>query len=1088
MFQLCLPVLPPVQIKMMYGHHMLDPVDGMVNPDMLEVGNGGMSTEEYRSHFDRMLPFDPTEVMVTNREIEQEVGNLKEEVREMMASLHRRFDQMASSVQVMQEEIGSMKTRSRHPSPDPSNANPNPDSSNANRGLHNQGETSGSHRLSMYHRSVKIDFPKFDGEDPTAWIYRAEQYFSFSQIPEDAWVQLASFHLEREASQWFQWYEKMRGTPSWPELVEALCVRFGPTQYEDFTGALIRLSQTSTVREYQQQFERLANRTIGLTDSFFTSCFINGLRDDIRHEVKMFKPTNLLRAISLARSQEEKLTAQRKLVRAPVQKPNPIFTNQPSPSQPPIKRLTPLEIKERRDKGLCYNCDEKFHIGHRCTSQRLFLMEGSWSDDYDDIRQEEDEPSNPNSDQPLEISMHAIAGSLAPQTMRVRGTIKRLPITILIDSGSTHNFIDSACVSQAGCPIQTGEDINVMVANGDKLASKGKCTNLTIKFQNMEITTDFFVLPLGGCDVVLGAYWLRTLGPILWDFSRLQMQFTYKGEYCTLKGMKDAQNGVATNHCIEHMIRKRSSGLLVHLFNTSIHMDRHEEPADLQELLTAFTDVFAEPNGLPPNRSKDHRIELLPNSCPVSVRPYRYPHFQKAEIEKIVKDMLCMGLSTYEKEMMAVLHAVQKWRPYLLGRRFTILTDHKSLKYYTEQRITTPAQQKWLTKLLGYDFEIKYRKGTDNSAADALSRRSEELAIAAISTPVFDWIAEIKGDYQRDTKLWELIQSLQNSNEANPLYSWENGILRRMGRVVISATSPRRWEILKELHASPTGGHSGYLKTMKRMARNVYWQGMNKEIKSFVAECDVCQRHKGETVAPPGLLQPLPIPSQIWMDISMDFIVGLPPSQGKTVILVVVDRLSKYAHFTAMSHPYTASSVAHAYVENVFKLHGMPASIVSDRDAVFMSQFWQEFFKMQGTTLKRSTSYHPQTDGQTEAPLLLGCDIRSMDNETFGLLSNKEVINVSQDKLGIQGKKVKKTRDLEVWSGPLSGDRVAVVLWNRGSSKASITADWSDVGLKSSTIVDARNLWTHSTISSVRGQLKATVDAHACRMYVLTPQ
>ncbi|OVA10768.1 Glycoside hydrolase [Macleaya cordata] len=123
-----------------------------------------------------------------------------------------------------------------------------------------------------------------------------------------------------------------------------------------------------------------------------------------------------------------------------------------------------------------------------------------------------------------------------------------------------------------------------------------------------------------------------------------------------------------------------------------------------------------------------------------------------------------------------------------------------------------------------------------------------------------------------------------------------------------------------------------------------------------------------------------------------------------------------------------------------------------------------------------------------KAPLLIGCDIRSMNNVTSELLSNKEVIAVNQDKLGVQGKRVKKDGDLEVWAGPLSGDRVAVVLWNRGSTQAQITAHWLDIGFKPSTVVDVRDLWAHSTTASVKDPLSATVDSHACRMYVLTPK
>ncbi|KAM4112789.1 hypothetical protein ACJW30_05G167300 [Castanea mollissima] len=123
-----------------------------------------------------------------------------------------------------------------------------------------------------------------------------------------------------------------------------------------------------------------------------------------------------------------------------------------------------------------------------------------------------------------------------------------------------------------------------------------------------------------------------------------------------------------------------------------------------------------------------------------------------------------------------------------------------------------------------------------------------------------------------------------------------------------------------------------------------------------------------------------------------------------------------------------------------------------------------------------------------KAPLLIGCDIRSMDNMTFELLSNKEVIAVNQDKLGVQGKKVKKDGNLEVWAGPLSDNKVAIILWNRGSSKATVTAYWSDIGLKPETVVSARDLWAHSTQSSVQGQLSANLESHACKIYLLTPQ
>jgi hypothetical protein len=141
---------------------------------------------------------------------------------------------------------------------------------------------------------------------------------------------------------------------------------------------------------------------------------------------------------------------------------------------------------------------------------------------------------------------------------------------------------------------------------------------------------------------------------------------------------------------------------------------------------------------------------------------------------------------------------------------------------------------------------------------------------------------------------------------------------------------------------------------------------MKSAVKDFVRHCRVCQQAKPERVLAPGLLQPLPIPSGPWEMATMDFIDGLPQSRQYNCILVVVDKLSKYAHFIPLAHPYTASTVADLFVNTVYRLHGMPLSIVSDRDPVFTSAFWQCVFRTTGTQLRLSTANHPKTDGQTE--------------------------------------------------------------------------------------------------------------------------
>ena len=280
--------------------------------------------------------------------------------------------------------------------------------------------------------------------------------------------------------------------------------------------------------------------------------------------------------------------------------------------------------------------------------------------------------------------------------------------------------------------------------------------------------------------------------------------------------------------------------------------------------------------------------------------------------------------------------------------------------------ISTPFQQVWLAKLIGFDYEIQYKSGVENKVANALSRvRGAEIISMAISVISGDLSSKIKQSYHLDFNLVDIIEELQDS-ETYGNYKLVSGLLRKKRRIVVGPDPLLKTQIIQWMHASPESGHSGRELTTKRIKQLFIWKGLTRDVSSFVRNCTICQASKYNHSASPGLLQPLPIPSEVWVDVSMDFITGLPKSAGKEVILVVVDRLSKYAHFIALKHPFTAFEVAQAYLDHVFKLHGWPRSIVSDRDAIFLSNFWQALFSLQGTEFHMSSSYHPQTDGQTE--------------------------------------------------------------------------------------------------------------------------
>ncbi|KAL4014422.1 hypothetical protein IC575_026624 [Cucumis melo] len=184
-------------------------------------------------------------------------------------------------------------------------------------------------------------------------------------------------------------------------------------------------------------------------------------------------------------------------------------------------------------------------------------------------------------------------------------------------------------------------------------------------------------------------------------------------------------------------------------------------------------------------------------------------------------------------------------------------------------------------------------------------------------------------------------------------------------RLCVPSDSAIKTELLSEAYSSPFSMHPGSTKMYQDLKRVYWWRNMKREVAEFVSRCLVCQQVKAPRQKPAGLLQPLSIPEWKWENVSMDFITGLPRTlRGFTVIWVVVDRLTKSAHFVPGKSTYTASKWAQLYMSEIVRLHGVPVSIVSDRDARFTSKFWKGLQTAMGTRLDFSTAFHPQIDGR----------------------------------------------------------------------------------------------------------------------------
>lgn len=218
-----------------------------------------------------------------------------------------------------------------------------------------------------------------------------------------------------------------------------------------------------------------------------------------------------------------------------------------------------------------------------------------------------------------------------------------------------------------------------------------------------------------------------------------------------------------------------------------------------------------------------------------------------------------------------------------------------------------------MTKLKGYSFDIQFKPGRSNQVADALSRKTTgEICLAALfSTNSVDW-TELQAEILKDSFLRQIKQEILAQTRVHSGFAVVDGNLQYKGRTVVPRNSRFTALLIQTYHGSPTpGGHNGEVKTFKRLVADWFWVGIRGDVTKFVQQCQVCQQSKCSQQSPAGLLQPLPVPSQVWEDISMDFIEGLPVSKGVDTVLVVVDRMSKYAHFLGLKHPFSAVTVAY---------------------------------------------------------------------------------------------------------------------------------------------------------------------------------
>lgn len=346
-------------------------------------------------------------------------------------------------------------------------------------------------------KTLRINVPRFDGNDVEEWIFKIDKFFSLHRLPPDTRLAVVAFHLDGEASTWYQWMEKSGVLTCWDVFLQELRKRFGASIYDDPLGRISKLVQSGTVAKFRAEFEELMTRITGVGEPMFLSFFVWGLKMEIRRELLISPPLNLAEAMAKAQLYEDRnedlvsrpkregyksleggatrgsttlgLTSgkQHMVGNSHVVAPTRGTGSPLGSTKIPIKHLSPTEIQEKREKGLCFSCDEKWNSSHRCKNRVLIMCGEEGSEDKQDNGGSEEEDAA--TEEELEVSFNTFSNSLNPQIFRIMAYHGLEKLEVLIDTGSNNNFIQEALVARLGLKWETAKLFKVYIGNGQYL-------------------------------------------------------------------------------------------------------------------------------------------------------------------------------------------------------------------------------------------------------------------------------------------------------------------------------------------------------------------------------------------------------------------------------------------------------------------------------------------------------------------------------------------------------------------------------------------------------------------------------------------
>ncbi|GJV11690.1 putative reverse transcriptase domain-containing protein [Tanacetum coccineum] len=572
---------------------------------------------------------------------------------------------------------------------------------------------------------------------------------------------------------------------------------------------------------------------------------------------------------------------------------------------------------------------------------------------------------------------------------------------ILFDTGADRSFVSTAFSSQIDItPSTLDHYYDVELADGRIIGLNTILSGCTLNFLNHPFNINLMPVELGSFDAIIGMDWLAKYQAVIVCAEKI-VRIPWGNETLIIHGDGSNQGNVTRLNIISctKMQKYMQKGFPIFLAHvTAKEVEDKSEKKRLEDvpIVRDFPEVFPEDlSGLPPTRQVEFQIDLVPGAAPVARAPYRLAPSEMKELsEQLLQELSDKGfirpssspwgapvLFIKKKDGLTKCSLSRFGGQYLYKTKCHCVTDHKSLQHILDQKELNIRQRRWLKLLSDYDCDILYHPGKANVLADALRRKEQEPPLrvrALVMTISLDLPKQI---LNAQTKAWKL-KNIKNEdvggmvveNAKNPeairmekLEPHADGTLCLNGRSWLPCYSDLRTVIMHESHKSKYSIHLGSDKMYQDMKKLYWWPNMKADIATYVSKCLTCALVKAEHQRPSGLLVQPKIPEWKWDNITIDFVTKFPKSsQGYDTIWVIVDRLTKSVIFTPMRETDPLDKHARMYLKEVVMRHGIPVSIICDRDPRFASNFWKSLQNALGTNLDMSVAYHPQTDGQSE--------------------------------------------------------------------------------------------------------------------------